>query len=137
MASRVNPYNKKMKQKTLKNTVKLAGRGLHTGQDVEVCVYPAEANHGLVFKLKSNNDICISATIQYIDELIRGTTLAKDGVKIYTVEHLISALYGLGIDNALIEVNGNEIPIIRGCTRLGPCGDFKSKIYPNKITFMI
>ena len=117
MASRVNPYNKKMKQKTLKNTVKLAGRGLHTGQDVEVCVYPAEANHGLVFKLKSNNDICISATIQYIDELIRGTTLAKDGVKIYTVEHLISALYGLGIDNALIEVTGNEIPILDGSAK--------------------
>ena len=117
MASRVNPYTKKMKQKTLKNTVKLAGRGLHTGQEVAACVYPAEVNHGLIFKLKANNDVCIPATIQYVDELIRGTTLAKDGVKIYTVEHLISALYGLGIDNALIEVNGNEIPILDGSAK--------------------
>lgn len=106
-----------MKQKTLKNSVKIAGRGLHTGQEVSVCIYPAKENHGLVFKLITHQNLCIPATVQYIDDLVRGTALAKDGIKIYTVEHLISALYGLGVDNALIEVSGNEIPILDGSAK--------------------
>lgn len=106
-----------MKQTTLKDTVKLAGRGLHTGQEVSVSIYPAKENHGIIFKLKSNHEICIPATIHYVDDLVRGTTLSKDGIKIYTVEHLMSAFYGLGIDNALVEVVGNEIPILDGSSK--------------------
>ena len=112
-----NYITNRMKQNTLKNTVKIAGRGLHTGQDVEVCIHPAAENHGIKFIFKANNNSCIPATIQYIDDLVRGTTLAKEGIKLYTIEHLMSALYGLGIDNVLIEVNGNEIPILDGSAK--------------------
>jgi len=107
-----------MKQKTLHNSFQLSGKGLHTGIDTAVIVHPAPENHGIVFQLKqANNTILIPASIDYIDDLVRGTTLLKDGVKVHTIEHLLSALYGLGIDNALVEMQGNEVPILDGSSK--------------------
>jgi len=107
-----------MKQKTLQNSIKLAGKGLHTGTDVCVTVYPAPENNGIIFQItQQGNIITIPANIQYIDDLIRGTTISKDGIKVHTIEHLMSALYGLGIDNAIIQVDGHEIPILDGSAK--------------------
>ena len=108
----------RMKQKTLQNSIKIAGKGLHTGVDVCVTVCPAPVNSGIVFQVsQAGNVIHIPANIQYVDDLIRGTTLAKDGIKLHTIEHLMSALYGLGIDNAIIQVDGHEIPILDGSAK--------------------
>ena len=103
-----------MQQRTLRGVVKMSGKGLHTGEDVSVILRPASENHGIVFQVK---DVRIPASITYIDDLIRGTTLSKDGVKVHTIEHLLSALFGLGIDNVLVEVEGSEIPILDGSAK--------------------
>ena len=103
-----------MQQRTLRGVVKMSGKGLHTGEDVSVVLRPAPENHGIVFQLK---DVRIPAHVEYIDDLVRGTTLSKNGVKIHTIEHLLSALFGLGVDNVLIEVEGSEIPILDGSAK--------------------
>ena len=103
-----------MQQRTLRGVVKMSGKGLHTGEDVSVALRPASENHGIVFQVK---DVHIPASIAYIDDLVRGTTLSKDGVKVHTIEHLLSALFGLGIDNVLVEVGGSEIPILDGSAK--------------------
>ena len=85
-----------MYQKTLHNSFHISGKGLHTGIETAVSVHPAPENHGIVFQIKQmNNTILIPAHIDFIDDLVRGTTLSKDGVKVHTIEHLLSALYGL------------------------------------------
>ena len=107
-----------MKQKTLQNSFHVEGKGLHTGANVNVTITPAPENNGIIFHVKQQETTTIiPATIEYIDDLIRGTTLSKDGVKIHTVEHLLSALYGLGIDNVIIQVDGLEIPILDGSAK--------------------
>lgn len=103
-----------MLQRTLRSVFKMAGKGLHTGEDVSVTLCPAPENHGIVFQVKG---VSIPASITYIDDLVRGTTLSKDGVKIHTIEHLLSALFGLGVDNVLVEVEGSEIPILDGSAK--------------------
>ena len=103
-----------MQQRTLRGVVKMSGKGLHTGEHVSVALRPAPENHGIVFQVK---DVHIPASITYIDDLVRGTTLSKDGVKVHTIEHLLSALLGLGIDNVLVEVEGSEIPILDGSAK--------------------
>ena len=107
-----------MKQKTLQNSFHVEGKGLHTGANVNVTITPAPENSGIIFHVKQQETTTlIPATIECVDDLIRGTTLSKDGVKIHTVEHLLSALYGLGIDNVIIQVEGLEIPILDGSAK--------------------
>lgn len=107
-----------MKQKTLQNSFHVEGKGLHTGANVNVTITPAPENSGIIFHVKQQETTTlIPATIEFVDDLIRGTTLSKDGVKIHTVEHLLSALYGLGIDNVIIQVEGLEIPILDGSAK--------------------
>lgn len=107
-----------MLQKTLCDVVKMSGKGLHTGDEVSVTLYPAPENHGIVFQVKDTaGSTSIPASIAYIDDLVRGTTLSKDGVKVHTIEHLLSALHGLGVDNVLVDVNGHEIPILDGSAK--------------------
>ena len=107
-----------MKQKTLQNSFHVEGKGLHTGANVNVTITPAPENSGIIFHVKQQETTTlIPATIECVDDLIRGTTLSKDGVKIHTVEHLLSALYGLGIDNVIIQVDGLEIPILDGSAK--------------------
>ena len=107
-----------MQQRTLRNSVKVSGTGLHTGAYVELALHPADVDHGIVFKVKQGDGwASIPALDIYVEDLVRGTTLAKDGVKVHTVEHLLSALYGLGIDNVLVEMWGNEVPILDGSSK--------------------
>ncbi|MDR1897801.1 MAG: bifunctional UDP-3-O-[3-hydroxymyristoyl] N-acetylglucosamine deacetylase/3-hydroxyacyl-ACP dehydratase [Prevotellaceae bacterium] len=103
------------KQYTLKSEVKLEGKGLHTGLNVETVICPAKENHGIKFQ---RTDIpeqpIISAVADNVTATSRGTTLEKDGVKVSTIEHLMASLWMLGVDNALIKINAPEVPILDG-----------------------
>jgi UDP-3-O-[3-hydroxymyristoyl] N-acetylglucosamine deacetylase/3-hydroxyacyl-[acyl-carrier-protein] dehydratase len=103
------------KQKTLASAIEFKGTGLHTGKNVFVRILPAEPNSWYSFKRVDLPDSApIPATADFVSDISRGTTLTKDGVSIATVEHFLSALAGLEIDNALIEVDGPEMPILDG-----------------------
>jgi UDP-3-O-[3-hydroxymyristoyl] N-acetylglucosamine deacetylase/3-hydroxyacyl-[acyl-carrier-protein] dehydratase len=103
------------KQKTLASAVEFKGTGLHTGKNVSVRILPAESNSWYSFKrIDLPDSTPIPATANFVTDTSRGTTLSKDGVSVATVEHFLSALAGLEIDNALIEVDGPEMPILDG-----------------------
>src|SRR4030042_917435 len=106
------------KQKTVAKPVSLKGRGLHSGVEVEVIINPAPENHGYQFK---RTDIpekpFIKAVAENVKVTERSTTIIDKGASITTVEHLLAALYGIGVDNALIEINGPEVPIMDGSAR--------------------
>jgi len=103
------------KQKTLKTAVSISGTGLHTGEAATVVIHPAPSNHGYVFKrVDLKGHPTIRSVIDNVSETSRGTTLTENEVSVITVEHLLSALFGLGIDNALIEIDGPEVPILDG-----------------------
>lgn len=102
-------------QKTLKEPVTLEGVGLHTGQLTRITIKPAPENHWYKFKRTDLPDApIIPADADYVVDTSRGTTLGKNDAKVYTTEHLLAALLGLEIDNALIELEGPEIPILDG-----------------------
>ncbi|GAB5556599.1 MAG: bifunctional UDP-3-O-[3-hydroxymyristoyl] N-acetylglucosamine deacetylase/3-hydroxyacyl-ACP dehydratase [Schleiferiaceae bacterium] len=102
-------------QQTIVNSVTLNGVGLHTGKDVSMTFNPAAANHGIVFKRTDlENQPSIEALATHVSTTDRGTTLSKNGADINTVEHVLAALTGLGIDNCLIELNAPEPPIMDG-----------------------
>jgi len=103
------------KQKTLSGPVTLKGKGLHTGCDVELTINPADSDYGYKFvRVDLEDQPIIAALAENVVDTSRGTVIAKKDVKISTIEHLLSALYALGIDNAMMEVNGPEIPIMDG-----------------------
>jgi UDP-3-O-[3-hydroxymyristoyl] N-acetylglucosamine deacetylase/3-hydroxyacyl-[acyl-carrier-protein] dehydratase len=107
------------KQRTLKDSVQLNGKGLHTGLDVVLTIKPAAENFGFKFKRMDLDDQPeIEAWAEYVKETSRGTTLDKKGIKVATIEHVMAALNGMGIDNALIEVNAPEMPILDGSSKL-------------------
>lgn len=104
-----------IKQRTLKNMIRATGVGLHTGQKIFVTFRPAPVNSGIVFcRVDLDPVVKIPATASYVGDTTLSTTLEYQGVKISTVEHLLSAMAGLGIDNALIEVSASEVPIMDG-----------------------
>lgn len=105
-----------MKQKTLKNTCKFEGKGLHTGEYARVWLRPSDENSGIVFR-NVESGVEIPALAQYVSRTSRCTTLSKDNWSISTIEHIMSALTGLGVDNALVEVEGIEMPILDGSAR--------------------
>jgi UDP-3-O-[3-hydroxymyristoyl] N-acetylglucosamine deacetylase len=105
-----------IKQRTIKSSVSAIGVGLHKGEKVQITLRPAPANTGIVFKRVDLNPV---VTINAVPEAVGETTLCtclvnEDGVQISTVEHLLSALAGLGIDNLVVEVDSPEIPIMDG-----------------------
>ena len=103
------------KQTTLKKSFTISGVGLHTGETVEVTVEPAAENHGYKFqRIDVEGQPIIPADASLVVDTQRGTTLEKNGVKVCTTEHLLAALYGMQVDNALIKLNGIEIPIVDG-----------------------
>ncbi len=105
-------------QKTLRSSVTISGCGLHTGMFVTVTIFPASADTGIYFKRVDIVDApIIRADVDNVSDTSRGTILEVDGVKIWTVEHLLASLRGLGIDNAIIELDGQEIPILDGSAR--------------------
>ncbi len=102
-------------QRTIKNEVKFEGVGLHTGTFSKINLKPAKVGTGIVFILEIDNKrIKINATYENVVETNRGTTLGEKGYKIYTVEHLLSAIYAHGIDNLFIEIDNIEPPILDG-----------------------
>jgi UDP-3-O-[3-hydroxymyristoyl] N-acetylglucosamine deacetylase len=104
-----------IKQRTLKNTIRATGVGLHTGDKVYLTLRPAEANTGIRFRrVDLENPVIIEATPENVGETILSTTLVAGDVKISTIEHLLSAFAGLGIDNAIIDVSAAEVPIMDG-----------------------
>lgn len=100
-----------MEQQTIRRSFALEGAGIHTGAFGRVTIHPAAANAGIVFAVGATE---IPALAEYVVDTARCTTLGKDGATVRTVEHLLSALAGCGIDNARIEVEGPEIPILDG-----------------------
>ena len=107
------------KQKTLKDVVKLTGIGLHTGEKVNMEICPAPDNHGYKFqRVDVEGEPTIKADVDLVVATDRGTTLEQNGVRVYTTEHVLAALYGMEIDNALIKIDGPEIPIMDGSSWL-------------------
>jgi UDP-3-O-[3-hydroxymyristoyl] N-acetylglucosamine deacetylase/3-hydroxyacyl-[acyl-carrier-protein] dehydratase len=107
-----------LKQTTVREAQTVHGSALHTGSDVTLTVKPAAANTGYIFKrIDLPDEPTVSAHIDHVKQVERATTLGEGSVKIHTVEHLLSALRGCGIDNALIEINANEPPIGDGSGR--------------------
>jgi UDP-3-O-[3-hydroxymyristoyl] N-acetylglucosamine deacetylase len=104
-----------LKQRTLKNSIRATGIGLHTGKKVLMVLKPAPANHGIWFRRTDlDQPVDIPARAESVGETTLGTTIVRDGVKVSTIEHLLSALAGLGIDNAIIELSADEVPIMDG-----------------------
>ena len=107
-------------QKTLKTAISFGGVGLHSGLHVNVKIKPANPNHGIVFKrvdLPSKN-ILIPNFINVTNTSLNTTIENEFGAKVSTIEHLMGALFGLGIDNALIEIDNEEVPILDGSAKL-------------------
>tara|TARA_A100001015_G_scaffold43164_1_gene47426 strand:+ start:718 stop:1638 length:921 start_codon:yes stop_codon:yes gene_type:complete len=108
-----------LNQKTLKNSITFSGVGLHTGLDVKVCIKPSSPNTGIIFKridLQKNN--IVHPNFLNVSSTSLNTTIANEyGVKVSTIEHLMGALFGLGIDNALIEIDNEEVPILDGSAK--------------------
>jgi UDP-3-O-[3-hydroxymyristoyl] N-acetylglucosamine deacetylase len=100
-------------RRTLKRGVGCTGIGLHSGRPVRLDLKPAPAEHGIRF-LRTDVGVEIPAHIDHLGRLDHATTLTRDGVSVETVEHLLSALYALGVDDALVEVDGPEIPVMDG-----------------------
>ena len=110
----------RLNQKTIKNSFSLEGIGLHTGKNVALTVKPAEPNFGIVFKrvdISKNN--MVTPSVYNVSNASYCTTITNDnGISVSTIEHLMGAFYGMGIDNALIEINNQEVPIMDGSAKI-------------------
>ncbi len=106
------------KQKTLKESIKLSGVGLHTGEKVNLTILPAPDKHGYKFqRVDIEGEPIIKADPDNVVSTARGTTLEQNDAKVYTTEHVLAALYAMQIDNALIQIDGPEIPIMDGSSK--------------------
>ncbi len=104
-----------IKQRTLKNVIRATGVGLHTGDKVFLTLRPAAPDTGIIFRrVDLDEPVDIPASEENVGDTQLSTTLEKDGVRISTVEHLLSAFAGLGIDNAYVDVSAAEVPIMDG-----------------------
>lgn len=104
-----------LKQKTLKDSFSLKGKGLHTGLNITITFNSAPENYGYkIQRIDLEEQPIIDAVADNVTETTRGTVLSKNGVKVSTVEHAMAALYAMGIDNCLIQVDGPEFPILDG-----------------------
>jgi UDP-3-O-[3-hydroxymyristoyl] N-acetylglucosamine deacetylase len=104
-----------IRQRTLKNVIRATGVGLHTGEKVYLTLRPAAVDTGIVFRrVDLDQPVDIPAVADYVGDTTLSTTLVKDGVRVSTIEHLLSALAGLGIDNAYVDVSAPEVPIMDG-----------------------
>ena len=101
-------------QTTLRTSVSIEGVGLHSGHPVRASFRPAPAGHGIVFHRLDRPDCVIPARIESASTFDYATTLSRDGVSVGTVEHVLSAAFGEGLDNCVIELDGPEVPILDG-----------------------
>ena len=106
-------------QKTIKSNVSFSGVALHSGLDVNICVKPAEPNFGIVFKrVDFNENNLVYPNFNYVTNTSLNTTVENEfGARVSTIEHLMGALFGLGIDNALVEIDNEEVPILDGSAK--------------------
>jgi UDP-3-O-[3-hydroxymyristoyl] N-acetylglucosamine deacetylase/3-hydroxyacyl-[acyl-carrier-protein] dehydratase len=106
-------------QRTIKSPVLFSGIGLHTGEKVNLEIIPADANYGYRFqRIDLEGEPIIKADCDLVVATDRGTTLEQNGARVYTTEHILSALYGCQVDNALIKIDGPEVPIMDGSSKL-------------------
>jgi UDP-3-O-[3-hydroxymyristoyl] N-acetylglucosamine deacetylase len=104
-----------IKQRTLKNTIRATGVGLHTGQKIYLTLHPADIDTGIIFRrVDLNPPVEIKATAHNVGETTLSTCLIAGDVRVSTVEHILSAMAGLGIDNAVVELDAPEVPIMDG-----------------------
>ena len=104
-----------IKQRTLRNSIRATGVGLHTGKRVYLTLRPAPIDTGIIFRRVDLDPVVeIPAKACNVGDTTLSTTLSKDNINISTVEHLLSAMAGLGIDNAYVEMNASEVPIMDG-----------------------
>ena len=108
-----------LNQKTIKKKIHICGVGLHSGQTANVWIRPSEPNTGIIFKrIDLKNDNLIFPNFSNVSNTSLNTTISNDsGAKVSTIEHLMGALFGLGIDNALVEIDKEEIPILDGSAK--------------------
>ena len=107
-----------MKQRTLARAISIKGSGMHTGETVTLTLKPAPAGHGVVFKRTDlSGQPELPARIDHVTDLVRATTIQSGHAKIHTVEHVLSALSGCGIDNILVEMDASEPPIMDGSAK--------------------
>ncbi|HNE46597.1 MAG TPA: bifunctional UDP-3-O-[3-hydroxymyristoyl] N-acetylglucosamine deacetylase/3-hydroxyacyl-ACP dehydratase [Chitinophagales bacterium] len=105
-------------QHTIKQSVTVSGVGLHTGKEVDMTFHPAAVNHGYKFRrIDLPGSPVIEADADLVTDTARGTTIAKNGASVSTIEHTLAALVGMGIDNVLIDLNGPETPIMDGSSK--------------------
>ncbi len=111
---------KLLTQKTLNSTVKFSGIGLHSGEVSNISLKPSEPNSGIIFKrtdIKINN--LVFPNFSNVNNTFLNTTISNEyGVKVSTIEHLMGALFGLGVDNVLIEIDNQEVPILDGSAKI-------------------
>jgi UDP-3-O-[3-hydroxymyristoyl] N-acetylglucosamine deacetylase len=103
-----------VKQRTIKKIVKARGVGIHSGKLVNMTLIPAESDHGVVFKRLDAGGRQVHAHSAFVNEVVLSTGLESQGVKVSTIEHLMSALSALGVDNVLVELDSFEVPIMDG-----------------------
>ncbi len=104
-----------LKQRTLKNTIRATGVGLHSGEKVFMTLRPAPVNTGVIFRrVDLDPPLDIEARAERVGDTMLGTTIVKGDVRVATVEHLLSAFAGLGIDNAYVDLSAPEVPIMDG-----------------------
>jgi len=108
-----------MKQRTLLREASITGKSLHTGEEVTLTLKPAPENHGILFR---RTDLYgkpeVKPLVENVTELVRNTTISSGHAKIHTIEHVLSALTGCGVDNAVVEMNASEPPILDGSAKL-------------------
>lgn len=106
------------KQQTLSAPISFSGKGLHTGVTVSMTVHPAADNNGIVFRrVDLEGSPVVPALCEYVTDTSRGTTIEKGAAKVSTIEHIVSALWSMGVDNATIDIDGPEVPIMDGSAR--------------------
>lgn len=106
------------KQHTLNEPMSFTGKGLHTGLKVTMTVNPAPADNGIVFRrIDLDGQPTVPALCEYVTDTSRGTTIEKDGVRVSTIEHVMSALWTMGVDNAVIDIDAPETPIMDGSAK--------------------
>jgi UDP-3-O-[3-hydroxymyristoyl] N-acetylglucosamine deacetylase/3-hydroxyacyl-[acyl-carrier-protein] dehydratase len=107
-----------MKQRTILREVSISGKSLHTGEEVHLTLKPAPENHGIVFqRLDLFGKPELKPLVDYVTDLVRSTTIADGHAKVNTVEHVLSALHGCGVDNVLVEMDASEPPILDGSAK--------------------
>ncbi|RMG92532.1 MAG: UDP-3-O-acyl-N-acetylglucosamine deacetylase [Zetaproteobacteria bacterium] len=125
-----------IRQRTLAHSIRCSGIGLHSGRKIELVLYPAAADAGITF-VRSDLGVEIPARSAFVTDTRLCTTIGRDGAHVSTVEHLLSAMAGLGIDNARIEVNGPEVPIMDGSAApfvfLIQCAGIREQDRPKKV----